>query len=141
MHSHPTLPHHRRCTAAHLAAQCAPGSVHASNCLYILRYLLEKGGPPDARARGGNCPIHLAAAAGSVEAVKLLLHYRADAYILNEQGLSPLQASCAVRRGSWHAAAVRPVHLSWVQPARRLLVPLPTRTWHPAPSPLRADSG
>ncbi|PRW57737.1 ankyrin repeat [Chlorella sorokiniana] len=81
------------CTAAHLAAQCAPSSVHASSFLYILRYLLEKGAPPDARARGGNCPIHLAAAAGSVEAVKLLLHFKADAYVLNEQGLSPLQVA------------------------------------------------
>lgn len=86
-------PRHRRCTVAHLASQCAPGSALLSNYLYILRYALEKGAPPDARARGGNCPIHLAAAAGSVEAVKLLLHFNADAYVLNEQGLSPLQAS------------------------------------------------
>lgn len=85
-------PNHR-CTAAHLAAQCAPGSPQSAGFLYILRYLLEKGAPPDARARGGNCPMHLAAAAGGVEAVKLLLHFKADPFVLNEQGLSPLQAS------------------------------------------------
>lgn len=28
-----------------------------------------------------------------MEAVKLLLHFKADPFVLNEQGLSPLQAS------------------------------------------------
>ncbi len=112
----PAPPPHCSCTAAHLAAQCAAGHALATNFLYILRYLLEKGAPPDARARGGNCPIHLAAAAGSAEAVKLLLHFKADAYVLNEQGLSPLQASGA--RQPVRVAAAGPLGArEWTWPA------------------------
>ena len=113
----PPPPPHCSCTAAHLAAQCAAGHALATNFLYILRYLLENGAPPDARARGGNCPIHLAAAAGSVEAVKLLLHFKADAYVLNEQGLSPLQASRAGLRVRV-AAAGQLRAWEWTWPAR-----------------------
>lgn len=91
------LPTLARFTALHLAAQHTPGSPQAARALFILRCLLEKGAPVDARAQGSTCALHLAAAAGSVDAVQLLLSFRADQFALDDGGRSPLQL--AVERG------------------------------------------
>jgi ankyrin repeat protein len=74
-------------------------SAASSRNLEAARLLLEHGAPVNARQHGGWAPIHAAAQNGDRAMVDLLLHYKADPALANDEGKSP----AAVAREKGHA--------------------------------------
>jgi ankyrin repeat protein len=73
-------------------------SAASARNLEAARLLLEHGAPVNARQQGGWVPIHAAAQNGDRPMVELLLKYRADPKLANDQG----KASAMVAREKGH---------------------------------------
>ena len=57
------------------------------------KYSLQKGGDINARANTGYTPLHLAASAGSIECVQVLLRYNADIAAKDDYGKTSRQTA------------------------------------------------
>ena len=74
-------------------------SAASARNLEAARALLEHGAPVNARQHGGWVPIHAAAQNGDRPMVELLLQYKADSKLANDEGKTP----AAVAREKGHA--------------------------------------
>jgi ankyrin repeat protein len=77
----------------HYAAS-APGAT-------VLRWLLERGAPLDAKAPGGNTPLLMAARYGDERAIELLLERGADRGAKNEKAQGAVDLAREAKRGEW----------------------------------------
>lgn len=67
----------------------------------VLRWLLERGAPLEAKAPGGNTPLLMAARYGDDRAIELLLGRGADRGAKNERGQGAVELAREARRDEW----------------------------------------
>jgi ankyrin repeat protein len=65
--------------------------------LEAARILLEHGAPPTAQDRYKNSPLMMAATAGSIGIVRLLLDHQTAVHVTDAQGNTPLHGAAMVR--------------------------------------------
>ncbi len=67
----------------------------------VLRWLIEKGAPLEARAPGGNTPLLMAARFGADRSIELLLERGADKSARNDRGQGAVELAKEAKRDEW----------------------------------------
>jgi uncharacterized protein len=74
----------------------------------VLRWLLERGAPLEAKGPGGNTPLLMAARYGDDRAIELLLERGADRGAKNERGQGTIELAREAKRDDWAKRFAKP---------------------------------